>query len=56
MNIAEELEAAKKKQMELVSQINQLEQQKLMLLQEIFRLEGEIRVLERLVEESGGKK
>ena len=48
MNLTEELEEAKKKRREVVDQLNELEEQKQTLLQEVLRLDGEVRVLERL--------
>ena len=50
MDIAKELQETQKKQKEIVGRINQLEQEKQQLLQEALKLEGEIRVLQRLQE------
>ena len=49
MDISKELEEAKKKQVEVVNEINALEQRKQSLIQEALKLEGEIRALTRLV-------
>ena len=48
MNISKELEDAKRKRAELVDRINQLEQEKQTLLQEVLRTDGEVRILEKL--------
>jgi hypothetical protein len=48
MDIQKELEEAKKKQVEVVNEINAGEQRKQALLQEALKLEGEIRALTRL--------
>ena len=50
MDIQKELEESRRKRREVVDQLNQLEKQKQMLLQEALRLDGEVRVLGRLVE------
>lgn len=50
MNISKELEDAKRKRAELVDRINQLEQEKQQLLQEVLRTDGEVRILEKLSE------
>ena len=47
-NIKEQLEDAQKRQQEVVAQISTLEQQKLLLLQEALRLDGELRLLKRM--------
>ena len=47
--ISKELEETKKKQAEVVNEINALEQRKQSLIQEALKLEGEIRALTRLV-------
>ena len=47
--ISKELEETKKKQVEVVNEINALEQRKQSLIQEALKLEGEIRALTRLV-------
>ncbi len=51
MDIAKDLEQTKKKQQEIVAQINALEQQKQQLIPEALRLDGEVRLLQRLVAE-----
>ncbi len=51
MDIAKELEQAKKNQKAIVERIQQLEQEKQTLLQEALRLDGEIRALDRLNKE-----
>lgn len=55
MNIEQELEEAKKKRVETINEINaieqqrqRLEEQKQQLLQEVLRLDGDIRTLDRL--------
>ena len=48
MELKEELESTRKRQQDIVKQINQLEEQKQQLLQEVLRLDGEIRLLARL--------
>lgn len=48
LNAKEELEATRKKQQDIVQQINQLDEQKQQLLQEALRLDGEARLLTRL--------
>ena len=53
MDIDKELEATRKKLQDITGQINQLEQQKQELLQELLRCDGEIRVLVRLKEDKG---
>ncbi len=56
MDIAKLLEETKLKQKQLVDQMNMLEQQKQQILQEVLKLEGEVRVLQKLTkEESNGK-
>lgn len=50
MDIVKELKLSREKQQNIVKEINQLESQKLLLLQEALRLDGEIRVLVRLKE------
>ena len=47
-NIKEQLKDAQKRQQEVVAQINALEQQKQLLLQEALRIDGEIRLLQRM--------
>ena len=51
MDIAKELEEAEKKRVELINHINQMEQEKQLLIQEAFRCDGEVRLLQRLLEE-----
>ena len=48
MELKEELESTRKRQQDIVQQINQLEEQKQQLLQEVLRLDGEVRLLTRL--------
>jgi hypothetical protein len=57
MDITVELEKAKTKRQEIVNRINQLEQEKQMLLQEALRQDGAIQVLERISKdgEKGGE-
>lgn len=49
MDLAEELAEAEKKQKEVVDQANTMGEQKQLLLQEAFKLEGEIRAIKRLM-------
>ena len=51
MDIEKELDDTKKKQREVVNEINATKQKEQSLLQEALRLEGEIRVLTRLNKE-----
>lgn len=48
MNLVDELAEAKQRRIEIVAQINHLKQQEQVLLQEALRLDGEVRMLERL--------
>ena len=48
MDITKELQDAKARREEIVKQINQLKQQEQNLLQEALRVDGEVRMLERL--------
>jgi len=48
MELNEELEATRKRQQDIVHQINQLKEQEQQLLQEALKIEGEIRLLTRL--------
>ena len=48
MDIKAQLEDAQKRQQEVVAQISTLEQQKQLLLQEALRIDGEIRLLQRM--------
>ena len=48
VNIKEQLKDAQKRQQEVVAQINALDQQKQLLLQEALRIDGEIRLLQRM--------
>ena len=50
MDYEQALEEAQAKQRELVEKANQLEQERQMILQELLRLDGEIRVLKRIDE------
>lgn len=50
MSIDEELKATRKKLPDIAAELNRLDKQKQGLLQEALRLEGEVRVLERLKE------
>jgi len=52
-NIAEQLVDAQRRQQSVVAQVNALEQQKQLLLQEALRLDGEIRLLERMNHQGG---
>lgn len=58
MNLAQELEEAKKKQVEVVNEINALDQRKQSLIQEALRCDGAIMILQKLKkeEESHGEK
>ena len=48
MDYEQALEEAQAKQRELVEKANQLEQERQLIIQELLRLDGEIRVLKRL--------
>lgn len=48
MDLTKELTEAKRKREQVVAQINQLKQQEQALLQEALRIDGEVRLLERL--------
>ncbi len=48
MDIIKELAEAKQRRLEIVNQINDLDRQKQQLFQEALRLDGEVRLLERL--------
>ena len=48
MDTKKELKETQAKQRELVEKVNQLEQEKQGILQELLRLDGEIRVLKRI--------
>ena len=48
MDTKQELKETQAKQRELVEKVNQLDQEKQELLQELLRLDGEIRVLKRI--------
>jgi len=48
MDYEQALEEAQAKQRELVGKANQLEQDRQLILQELLRLDGEIRVLKKL--------
>lgn len=54
MEITKLLEEAKAKQKQLVDQINILEQRKQELFQEALKMEGEIRILQKLGEQKEG--
>ena len=54
MDIEAELKASSKKLQDIATEINQLDRQKQELLQELLRLEGEARLLERLKEDKKG--
>jgi predicted nuclease with TOPRIM domain len=56
VDIAKELEEAKGKRAEMINRINQLDQERQNLLQEALRMDGEVRTLERLNTNTGGKK
>ncbi len=51
MDTKKALEEAQAKQRELVEKANQLEQERQLILQELLRLDGEIRVLKRIDED-----
>jgi len=51
MNVKHELEDAKKRQQEVVAQINAIKQQEQALLQEALRIDGELRLLQRMIQE-----
>lgn len=53
MDIKAELEANHQKQKEIVTQLDQLDDQKQELLQELLKLDGEARLLKRLDAEKG---
>jgi len=53
MDIKQELEEAQTKQRELLGKANQMEEERQMILQELLRLDGEIRLLRRLNGEGG---
>ena len=48
MDTKQELKETQAKQRELVEKVNQMEQEKQLILQELLRLDGEIRVLNRM--------
>ena len=48
MDIVKELQEAKQRRQQALAQINELKQQEQIILQEALRLDGEIRMLERL--------
>ena len=48
VNRKAQLKDAQKRQQEVVAQINALDQQKQLLLQEALRIDGEIRLLQRM--------
>jgi len=48
MNVKQELADAKKRQQQVVAEINAIKQQEQQLLQEALKIEGEIRVLKRM--------
>jgi predicted ribonuclease toxin of YeeF-YezG toxin-antitoxin module len=56
VDITKELEEARKKRAEMIDRINQLDQERQRLLQEALRMDGEVRTLERLNTNTGGKK
>jgi len=51
MEIKEQLADAKKRQQEVVAQINAIKQQEQALLQEALRIDGELRLLQRMIQE-----
>lgn len=51
MSVKEELDRATKDREKLVSEHNLLEQRKQQILQELLKLEGEVRILNRLLEQ-----
>ena len=48
MDTKQELKETQAKQRELVEKVNQMEQEKQQILQELLRLDGEIRLLNRM--------
>ena len=56
MDYEQALEEAQAKQKELVDKANQLEQERQLILQELLRLDGEIRVLKRIDEDEHNAK
>ena len=51
MNIPKRLEEAKARRGQLIEQVNQLAEQRQLILQEAMRCDGEIRLLEELAKE-----
>lgn len=56
MEVVKELEEAKKRREEIVNKINELAQQRQILLQEALRIDGEVRMLERLSKDGNQSK
>jgi len=56
MDIKKEMEETQKRLQEVMNEINKLEQKKQELLQEALRLDGEIRVYNKLNIKNGGEK
>ena len=56
MDIKAELRESQNKRAELIKQMQALDQQKALLLSEALKVEGEIRVLQRLDEAKAGSK
>ena len=54
MDVEQELQQAINNRQKLVVQFNALEQEKQQLLQEILRLDGEVRILQKLAQEGTG--
>lgn len=53
MDLSKELEVKRTEQQQMVAHLEQLNQQKLLIAQEVLRLDGEIRLLERMAQEGG---
>ncbi len=53
MDIKTELKSVKEHQQEIINKINLLEQQRQILMTEVLKLDGEARLLERMMQEEG---
>ena len=51
MEIKKELQESKRRREELIARINQIEQEKLQLLQEAIKIEGRLQLLQELLQE-----
>ena len=51
MEIGKEIEEARRKRSTVVERLNQIDEEKATLVQELLRLEGELRLLDRLAKE-----